>query len=113
MFQCIVDKSDIKAQHFVSFPARADEKAPDPHADLLLTDSGTHQAFSSALGSVINNIASLGLIGAPRAQACGIVNILHIKIVLPYSINHTVLSVCSQGMVKHEENCFIYSYCYL
>jgi len=69
MFLSIVEKSEIKAQHHVTFPAREDDKVQDAHADLM--NSGTHDSLAGALGNMMKNITSLSMIGAPRAQASG------------------------------------------
>lgn len=68
MFLSVVEKSEKKGQHFVSFPAKVDEKARDPRADLI--QSGTHEALTGSI-STIANVVSLGLLGAPVFQASG------------------------------------------
>ncbi|WAR10400.1 LYST-like protein [Mya arenaria] len=88
IFLTIVQKAEVKSQHSVTFPARAQATKKDPHEDLL--ESGAQEAIM--LSPLIKTMKNVFLIATPHADGAGEVS----------SLEQEVWSQCAIKCNLHE-----------
>ncbi|XP_052767805.1 lysosomal-trafficking regulator-like isoform X2 [Mya arenaria] len=88
IFLTIVQKAEVKSQHSVTFPARAQATKKDPHEDLL--ESSAQEAIM--LSPLIKTMKNVFLIATPHADGAGEVS----------SLEQEVWSQCAIKCNLHE-----------